>query len=265
MKNNLDYYRHHVNSHNHWKFKLLRKEYKWEGEGKFWALNNEIAASDNCVLDISDEGKKMSIAIDLDFDIDSFNDYLLFLSTKCKLITMDGDKITTKITQETLSEVAQERERKRTWIKQKREQEKSSNSPQQDATGQPKDDYKPNVDSETPNVDVDIQQSKGKVKESKLKKEDNSLFGDESPTLTPEEIEFNEVLAWMKKNSPRVLQMKEPLTMEQYFSLKDRYGVEAIPRTLQAMHNWSKLLKEKINANLTFHTFAKRENQNKAA
>ncbi len=34
MKNNLEYYQHFTDSHNHPKFKMLCVKYGWEGEGK---------------------------------------------------------------------------------------------------------------------------------------------------------------------------------------------------------------------------------------
>ena len=46
MKNNIEYYRHHAQSDTHPKFKMLRNEYGWAGEGKFWALNNRIALAE---------------------------------------------------------------------------------------------------------------------------------------------------------------------------------------------------------------------------
>jgi hypothetical protein len=54
--------------------------------------------------------------------------------------------------------------------------------------------------------------------------------------------------------------MKEPLTMQQYFKLKEDYGVDTIPKILKAMHNWGNLNK-RVSANLTFQTFYKREQE----
>lgn len=109
-KSNLLYYNHKVDSHNHWKFRRLRKEYGWAGEGKFWALNNLIAQSENCLLDLSDEDKQEQIAADLDFEIDEFMEYLNYLVTKCKLVKKEGEKYKTKSTQETYAEVEKTRE-----------------------------------------------------------------------------------------------------------------------------------------------------------
>lgn len=110
MKNNLDFYSHDVASHNSWKFKLLRKKFGWAGEGKFWALNNLIADSEKCVLDLEGDSKKEQIAADLDFDIDEFKEYLSFLELKCKLIKREGNGYTTKRVQKALHVVSRARE-----------------------------------------------------------------------------------------------------------------------------------------------------------
>jgi hypothetical protein len=89
--------------------------------------------------------------------------------------------------------------------------------------------------------------------------------GELPPTLTPEEIEFNEVIEWIKEKAPRILKLEQPLTMDQYFTLKTKYGVDAIPKYLQAMHNWKDLTKKRVSAYLTFQQFVKRDNQNELA
>jgi hypothetical protein len=104
-KNNLAFYSHEVGSHNHWKFKLLRKKYSWCGEGKFWALNNLIAESDNCLLDISHDGKVEQIAADLDFEIDEFLEFINYLQNKCKLVKKQGDFYTTTQVQDDLKKL----------------------------------------------------------------------------------------------------------------------------------------------------------------
>lgn len=110
MKNNLPYYRHYNNSHLHGKFKLLRAKYGWEGEGKFWALNNMIAQSENCWLDLNKEYNKGTLCTDLSFTIEQFDEYINFLHTDCNLILLDEGKITTEIIQEDFSKVAVDRE-----------------------------------------------------------------------------------------------------------------------------------------------------------
>lgn len=127
MKNNISYYRHEVNSHEHWKFKTLRRKYKWDGEGKFWALNNMIAESENCILDLSDNDKLTAIATELDFDSKDFIEFIDYLVHTCKLVTIpngnedfpNGKKITTSMVQEILGGLSEvrdyDRKRKSEW------------------------------------------------------------------------------------------------------------------------------------------------------
>lgn len=109
-KNNLSYYSHEVDSHHHWKFKLLRKKFGWEGEGKFWALNNLIAKSDKCLLDIGENGKQEQLAADLDFEKEEFLSFLEYLETRCKLIKKIRGLYATSSTQEDLERVEKTRE-----------------------------------------------------------------------------------------------------------------------------------------------------------
>jgi hypothetical protein len=167
MKYNLEYYRHEADSHNHWKFKALRRKYGWAGEGKFWALNNIIADSNYCSLDLSDESKLFETAADLDFEVDEFKDFLFYLFEKCKLIRMEGMKITTKITQENLAEVEHKRERQREWKKNK------GASKAEESTAK-------DEKSTSTNEEIDGENEQSKVKESK-EKESNNKDSYESP------------------------------------------------------------------------------------
>ena len=109
MKKNLEYYQHFVNSHNHPKFKTLRLKYGWEGEGKFWALNNLIALSEECKLNLNLNYNKAVIATDLNFNNEEFDEFLKYLSEECNLIINDENVITTNITQENYIKVNNDR------------------------------------------------------------------------------------------------------------------------------------------------------------
>ncbi len=127
MKNNISFYRHETGSHNHWKFKTLRRRFGWGGEGKFWALNNMIADAEWCALDLSDFSKKMAVATDLDFDPKGLDEFIQFLIHSCKLLKETPEGLTTDIVQETLEEVNKNREYQRKWKKGK-SSSKSENS-----------------------------------------------------------------------------------------------------------------------------------------
>jgi len=76
MKKNIEFYPHYANSDQHAKFKMLRVQFGWEGEGKFWALNNRIAQSEDCCLNISKKYNKAALASDLDFKLDEFDVFI---------------------------------------------------------------------------------------------------------------------------------------------------------------------------------------------
>ncbi|PRY51502.1 uncharacterized protein DUF4373 [Arcticibacter pallidicorallinus] len=113
MKNNIDYYRHEANSHEHPKFKALRAKYGWAGEGQFWALNNIIGQSDGCKLDLNKGYNRLSIATDLGMSPDDFDQYISFLAEACHLISIEEGVISTDIVSETYRVVNEEREKDR--------------------------------------------------------------------------------------------------------------------------------------------------------
>ena len=123
MKNNINYYRHEVESHNNWKFKTLRLKYGWAGEGKFWALNNLIGASENCELNLSEENKRRAIASELEFTLSEFDEFIHFLVHEAFLIkpTSSPKSYSNDMIQEVLSEVNRKRHRDRSRTKNKQE------------------------------------------------------------------------------------------------------------------------------------------------
>ena len=82
METVLRYFSHDVNSRGHWKFKALRKEFGFEGEGRFWVLNCMIAEEKDCRLNLSRKGKKIAIADELNMDLETFSAFLEFLVDK---------------------------------------------------------------------------------------------------------------------------------------------------------------------------------------
>lgn len=89
---------------------MLRSVYGWSGEGRFWALNNLIACSDHCVLDISKKAVRVSIADELDFSVEMFLEYLEFIHKECELVILLDQKLTTEIVRDNLKTVMKERE-----------------------------------------------------------------------------------------------------------------------------------------------------------
>ncbi len=114
MKKNLVYYQHYTNSHQNPKFILLRSKYGWAGEGKFWALNNIAADSDNCLLDISKAYKVATYAEVLGFTVSEFRLFVDYLVNECELFHKIGNiHITNEILQENIQEIMKKREASR--------------------------------------------------------------------------------------------------------------------------------------------------------
>lgn len=111
MKNNIEYYCHYANSHNHPKFKLLRLKYGWAGEGRFWALNNIIAGSDNCILNLNKKYVAASVSSDLGMSIEEFQEFISYLVKDCELLVDIDGNVTTENVRETFKEVMKQRVR----------------------------------------------------------------------------------------------------------------------------------------------------------
>lgn len=168
MKTNLLYYTHEVNSHHHPKFKILRKKYGWAGEGRFWALNNLIADSKLCILDLSRDFVRKSIAADLDLTLEEFEEFIQFLIHECELLDeLNPQQVTTDDVQKCLDEV-----NKRRRFDRERKQ-KRADSTTETTENQPE---KENSTKEKPVSAYKVKESKG----SKGKKE-KKIQGDKPP------------------------------------------------------------------------------------
>jgi len=114
MKNNIDYFTHDSHSYEHPKFKMLRVKYKWEWYGKFWALNEIIAQSEDCTLDLSQKYNLASTASDLWFTIEELESFIDYLCDDCGLLICKDWKITTERVQDVFEKVMNERNRSKT-------------------------------------------------------------------------------------------------------------------------------------------------------
>jgi len=159
MKNNIEYYRHHAQSDTHPKFKMLRNEYGWAGEGKFWALNNRIALAEGCILDITKKYNKASIANDLDFSVSELDTFIQFLIDECELLfETEAGFLTTDQVQENFCKVS----KSRNWHKSNYESRKKETNITVPIFETPIQEFEPNIQV--------VEKIQSKVKESKVKK-----------------------------------------------------------------------------------------------
>lgn len=87
----------------------------WAAEGRFWALNNMIALSENCKLDLTKKRNIGVIADELSLSSPELLDFLAVLTSEDVELLQEIEPgiYTTKIIQETLDSVMEDRERSR--------------------------------------------------------------------------------------------------------------------------------------------------------
>jgi hypothetical protein len=109
MRDDLPYFSHDNNAQDHPKMQALIAEYGFEGYGRFWALNERIAASGEAVIDISKKVNKMALARSLGLNEEGIDGFLAFLSdpeidlvniSKSGMLTTDRTQEDYRITQE---------------------------------------------------------------------------------------------------------------------------------------------------------------------
>ena len=75
------------------------------------------------------------------------------------------------------------------------------------------------------------------------------------PLPDPEFLEFQK---WVLKKAPRVAELKEPFTQEEYLRIRKEFPPPLTAEVLMAMHNCKDLLKKYVSANLTFRNWINR-------
>jgi hypothetical protein len=81
------------------------------------------------------------------------------------------------------------------------------------------------------------------------------VYGEEEKEM------FKAFVDWVTKFAPRVNQMKQPITIDEYFKLKQKVSREVITKVLTAMQNRGDLLKKYVSAYLTILNWASRETE----
>lgn len=79
-------------------------------------------------------------------------------------------------------------------------------------------------------------------------------------THTPdEELLFKNFSDWIVKHAPRVAQMKKPITIDEYLTLRKTIPKDVITKLLNAMENRADLHKKYVSAYLTIVNWSKNE------
>jgi hypothetical protein len=77
-----------------------------------------------------------------------------------------------------------------------------------------------------------------------------------SPELISEYEKFQN---WIISHAPRVGEMKESFTIDQFVQVKEKFSAAQISQILEAMHNWEPLIKKNRSAYLTAIKWLKKE------
>ncbi len=142
----------------------------WAAEGRFWALNNMIAISENCKLDLTKKRNIGVIADELSLSSPELLDFLAVLTSEDVelLKEIEPGIYTTKIIQETLESVMEDRERSR----KRKKSVKNTGSDE-------KDESSPELSKSSPELNNKV--NKSEVKRSELNKSES---GEKKNSLT---------------------------------------------------------------------------------
>lgn len=121
-----------------------------------------------------------------------------------------------------------------------------------------------NVDSLQVAATCSESQLETKRNETKQKqKTETEGNGAEAPTHTPDQKDlFKNFQVWLVKNAPRVNQMKDPLTIDEYLKLREKFNKETLCTLLLDMQNYKPLLTKSVSAYLTILKWNRREEPN---
>lgn len=82
---------------------------------------------------------------------------------------------------------------------------------------------------------------------------------EKSDTPPQNKVLFKKFNEWVTKNAPRVNQLKNPLTLDQYLKLRDKIPRDTLKKILLNMHNKADLHKKYISAYHTIQNWSKNE------
>jgi hypothetical protein len=130
MRDDLPYFSHDNNAQDHPKMQALIAEYGFEGYGRFWALNERIAAASEAAIDISKKVNKMSLARSLGLNETGIDQFLTYLSDpEIDLVNISPEGIlTTDRTQDDYQITRESREKSRDRMRNKREKDVTPNN-----------------------------------------------------------------------------------------------------------------------------------------
>lgn len=109
--------------------------------------------------------------------------------------------------------------------------------------------------SNQPTTNQQLTTNKNDKKNKNEKKRESTLAN-----FSEEEIKiYNKFLSWSKENIPNVCKMQKPLSIDEYFKIKNSFPAQFIITLLYKMDNYKNINKKNVSTYRTFLNWAERE------
>ena len=109
--------------------------------------------------------------------------------------------------------------------------------------------------SNQPTTNQQLTTNKNDKKNKNEKKRESTLAN-----FSEEEIKiYNKFLSWSKENIPNVCKMQKPLSIDEYFKIKNSFPAQFVITLLYKMDNYKNINKKNVSTYRTFLNWAERE------
>jgi hypothetical protein len=95
----------------------------------------------------------------------------------------------------------------------------------------------------------------------KERREEYMPPGEPGSHTDEQKSKFSAFSAWIETNAPRVNKMKEPFTIDQFKTFREKFDPAIVRELLLQMHNWEPLLKKNRSAYLTLSNWYSRRDE----
>ena len=104
--------------------------------------------------------------------------------------------------------------------------------------------------------------TQSRVEKSKVEKKRVGIPPAEPDAHTPDQKKlFSAFSDWIERHAPRVNKMKEPITIDQFITIRQKMTNLIVTELLLQMHNWEPLLKKNRSAYLTLSNWYSRRDE----
>lgn len=128
-------------------------------------------------------------------------------------------------------------------------------TPNQEFNQEPNQEPNHELTSNQPATNQELTTNKNDKKKKNEKKRESTLAN-----FSEEEIKiYNKFLSWSKENIPNVCKMQKPLSIDEYFKIKNSFPAQFIITLLYKMDNYKNINKKNVSTYRTFLNWAEKE------